>query len=177
MNDKYFQDLVNRVMTGKVVSLHNEQFNHKQIIEFAYALSRNTTITELYMRYCRLDDFSVKAIAKALKYNQNLKILDLYGNIISENGAEDLVKAFKSNKTLTNIELGYNDINADASAALKLLTSRNKSYEKLQDMITKVASVVIKDADLNVVDGDPEQKQLNIEMKSAGDEMPQNDLN
>lgn len=48
----------------------------------------------------------IEAIAEGLKQNNTLIVLNLYGNLISEQGAISLLSALKINTRLLQLELG-----------------------------------------------------------------------
>src|SRR6185503_482307 len=57
-----------------------------------------------------MDNFDTKQIAKKLKNNQSLKILNFSRNQIGDKGSKAFAKALNSNKTLVMLDLSKNQI-------------------------------------------------------------------
>ena len=71
-------------------------------------MKANSTVKELLLSFCRIDDAIADALAKGLKENSTLTSLDLSSNEIGDGGEDALSKRFKENSTLTRLNLSYN---------------------------------------------------------------------
>ena len=80
----------------------------------ARGLSVNNTLTELDLSHCTLEDSGGTVLANGLRWNQSLRILNLTGNLIGQEGALDLASLFHqqedeaSNMTLISLDLSHN---------------------------------------------------------------------
>lgn len=72
----------------------------------ATALKNNTTLQELSLARCNLDDGAARALAEALRYNTGLKSLSVVGNRFSRSGDAALAESLKDNSTLTCLRVG-----------------------------------------------------------------------
>lgn len=63
-------------------------------------------LKEFYLSYNHLGSSFIKAIAKVLKYDQYLRVLDLRSNRIGEGVIKtELLPVIKHNNSLTNLDL------------------------------------------------------------------------
>ena len=92
-------------------------------------LKTNTTVTNLTL-YKSLQG-GVAALAECLKYNKSLTTLDLSYNEIDDDGAAALGECLKYNKSLTTLNLSDNEIGNDGAAALVECLKDNKSLTTL----------------------------------------------
>jgi len=84
----------------------------------AEALKINNTLTSIVLYGNRIDDESTQALAEALKANNTLTSIDLSHNKIGAEGAQALAEALKTNNTLTSILLHRNQIGCGGTQAL-----------------------------------------------------------
>ena len=93
---------------------------------------------------CRNIAIGVKLIAEALLTNNTLKIIDLSGNKITDEGAKLFAVALEKNKTLIHVNLSANrigDVGVESIAdALKI----NSRLNELKLHLNQIASIGIK---------------------------------
>ena len=66
-------------------------------------------LKEFYLHHNKLGEQFIKSLAKVLKYDQYLRVLDLKFNKISENTIKkELMPSLRNNQSLTNIDLRKN---------------------------------------------------------------------
>ncbi|XP_066025377.1 NLR family CARD domain-containing protein 3-like isoform X3 [Pocillopora verrucosa] len=99
-------------------------------------LKTNTTVTNLTL-YKSLQG-GVAALAECLKYNKSLTTLDLSYNEIDDDGAAALGECLKYNKSLTTLHLSDNEIGNDGAAALGECLKSNKSLTTLDLSFNKI---------------------------------------
>ena len=75
------------------------------VIPFAEALKRNTTLTTLDLSCNKAGDWMIAMIAEALKINSTLTTLNFSYNDVGYDGAKAIAEAVKINKTLTLLDL------------------------------------------------------------------------
>ncbi|XP_072894830.1 NACHT, LRR and PYD domains-containing protein 3-like [Hemitrygon akajei] len=102
--------------------------------DLASALSTNPSLTELNLGYNELGDSGVKQVSAALR-NPECKIqkLGLCDVHLTDSGTEDLVSALSTNTSLTELNLGGNDL-GDSGVKLVSAALRNPEckIQKLQ---------------------------------------------
>ncbi|XP_078059742.1 NACHT, LRR and PYD domains-containing protein 3-like isoform X1 [Mustelus asterias] len=88
--------------------------------DLASALSTNRSLIDLYLGSNELGDSGVKLLSVALR-NPDCKIqkLDLYGNALTDSCAEDLASVLSTNRSLIDLNLGYNKL---GDSGVKLLS-------------------------------------------------------
>lgn len=69
------------------------------------ALENNTHVTEVHLKRCALSTFDMSFVAKMLRVNKTVKVLDLENNKIDNNGAIVLAEGLRSNYTLVELNL------------------------------------------------------------------------
>ncbi|XP_015768075.1 PREDICTED: nucleotide-binding oligomerization domain-containing protein 2-like isoform X3 [Acropora digitifera] len=80
-------------------------------------LKTNSTVTELDLCECNIDDANAAELAGMLKANSTWTSLNLSGNNVGAVGADALAKGLKENSTLTSLRLSgsqIRDLGADA---------------------------------------------------------------
>lgn len=83
------------------------------------ALKTHPKLEHVALSYNRLEDAVCKSVTKMLAVNQTLHFLDLCGNAIGPEGAEELVKGLKANKgKLTRLALASNNMRLQGARAL-----------------------------------------------------------
>lgn len=64
----------------------------------------------MYLQYNKLGSHFVKSIAKVVKYDEYLKVLDIRNNKINTSVVkQDLIPALKNNSSLTNLDIRFNN--------------------------------------------------------------------
>jgi Ran GTPase-activating protein (RanGAP) involved in mRNA processing and transport len=95
----------------KKLRLEKNDISAKGATVLASVLFNNTTLTELYLSKNRICDMGVHALVQVLSINNStLKSLNLHSNNITDEGAEYLAEMLKTNKTITLLGLGFNEI-------------------------------------------------------------------
>ncbi len=99
----------------EVLSLKKTQVTSSSMQEFCVALRANKTLRSLNLSGNEIDDKAMIPFGRYLGENESLWSLDLSHNKLSALGAGDLCEGlrFGSNYTLTELKLGFNDINDD----------------------------------------------------------------
>jgi Ran GTPase-activating protein (RanGAP) involved in mRNA processing and transport len=99
----------------------------------ALALQTNTTLLNLSMTHnTRFSDESAEALARGLRTNRYLLVLDLSQNAIEDSGAEQLAEMLKVNKTLRDLDLTHNNIhNSGVKHLATALRQSNTTLERL----------------------------------------------
>ncbi|XP_078057474.1 NACHT, LRR and PYD domains-containing protein 3-like [Mustelus asterias] len=93
--------------------------------DLASALSTNRSLKYLHLGYNKLGDSGVKRLSVALR-NPDCKIQELYlsGNDLTDACAEDLASALSTNRSLIDLNLGYNKL-GDSGVKLLSVALRN----------------------------------------------------
>ncbi|XP_078057458.1 NACHT, LRR and PYD domains-containing protein 3-like [Mustelus asterias] len=93
--------------------------------DLASALSTNRSLIDLNLSLNKLGDSGVKLLSAALR-NPECKIqkLNLFRNDLSDSCAEDLASALSTNRSLTDLNLGYNKL-GDSGVKLLSVALRN----------------------------------------------------
>ncbi|QDQ25114.1 hypothetical protein FNU76_01385 [Chitinimonas arctica] len=84
----------------------------------AEAITCNTCLTQLDLRWNQIGDIGAQALADVIAGNTCLAALYLGNNKIGDDGAQALAKALASNKYLTTLSLGSNQIGDSGAQAL-----------------------------------------------------------
>ncbi|XP_074630322.1 uncharacterized protein LOC141889064 isoform X4 [Acropora palmata] len=103
----------------KLQKVASSRFTKDRVAVCIETLKTNSTVTELVLVNCGIDDANVAELPGMLKENSTLTSLDLDHNQIGDVGADALAKGLKENSTLTSLYLGHNqigDVGADALA-------------------------------------------------------------
>jgi Ran GTPase-activating protein (RanGAP) involved in mRNA processing and transport len=93
-----------------VLKLNYTHMNMNYLAQICDALKQNTSLIELLLEGCNINDNGVKLISNMLKVNTTLTTLHLYNNIIEATGAKYISKMLKQNTTLTTLDLAFNII-------------------------------------------------------------------
>ncbi|XP_059817074.1 ribonuclease inhibitor-like isoform X4 [Hypanus sabinus] len=103
------------------------------VVDFTYALSTNPSLTELDLRDNELGDSGVKLVFEAVR-NPGCKIQNLCLRSVglTAAGVEDLTSALSTNRSLTELDLGYNKL---GDSGVKLVSEALKNPEcKIQTL-------------------------------------------
>ncbi|XP_072893343.1 NACHT, LRR and PYD domains-containing protein 3-like [Hemitrygon akajei] len=100
--------------------------------DLASALSTKPSLTELNLSYNELGDSGVKLVSGALR-NPECKIQKLWLESVglTDSGAEDLVSALSTNKSLTELDLRSNSLTDRSVPALRRLILTLPSLERI----------------------------------------------
>lgn len=88
-------------------------------------------ILNLTLRNCTFSDAQITYLVKTIEFLKFLKLLDLTGNDIKENGVRILSEGLKNNKSLLQLYLDKNNIQANGGFYLADALIKNHSIEKL----------------------------------------------
>ena len=118
-----------------VLALNIGNWSVSKFYEFCEALEKNTTLTELTLKYERIEEDSIKAIASVLKRNTKLTKLslihDFYGIVDGSGSARVIAEALKENTTLTKLELNSYYIDSDGAQAIAEILKENITLTEL----------------------------------------------
>lgn len=106
-------------------------FGKKEIIELAKALSQNSTLKQLDLSGCQVDDEGVGYLSEALKGNDSLEYLWLSDNKIKATGAKHLSELVEANKTLRTLYLRSNEIGVTGATFILKSLQKNSSLRDL----------------------------------------------
>lgn len=89
----------------------NREITAHGVSIIALALQSNTTLLKLYLTHSSsFSNESAEALARDLRTNHCLRVLDLSQNAIENSGAEQLAEMLKVNQTLRDLDLANNAI-------------------------------------------------------------------
>jgi Ran GTPase-activating protein (RanGAP) involved in mRNA processing and transport len=135
---KQFADALQKNETLTQLHLYKNRIRDNGVEHLANALGKNKTLTELHLGWNLIRDEGAKHLADALENNMTLTKLDIGGNQIGEKGAHHLASALKDNTHLTKLDLSGNEI-GDAGAnnlADNLTDEKRRSRETIYDVET-----------------------------------------
>lgn len=117
----------------KTILILSAYINLVELKKICDKLKSNTTITELVLNNCNINDAGVKCIAKVLKINSVIKILRLSGNKIGNKGVKYIVDALNINplSPIQTIDLSTNRIDDKGLEYMAELLKTNKSLSSL----------------------------------------------
>ncbi|XP_078056533.1 NACHT, LRR and PYD domains-containing protein 3-like isoform X1 [Mustelus asterias] len=107
------------------LDLHRNDLSDSCAEDLASALSTNRSLIHLNLGFNKLGDSGVKQLSVALR-NPDCKIqkLHLYGNDLTDSCAKDLASALSTNRSLIDLDLGYNKL-GDSGVKLLSVALRN----------------------------------------------------
>ena len=92
-----------------VLRLDYNIIGYEGVEMLAKGLRMNGVLQRLCLRYCEIDFQASHALTEIVIYNKsNLKLLDLHGNKLGNDGAHELFRALCVNKSLENLVLSAN---------------------------------------------------------------------
>ncbi|XP_067029147.1 protein NLRC3-like isoform X5 [Acropora muricata] len=112
--------------------LHECNIDDAIAAELAGMLKENSTLTSLHLGRNRIGDIGADALAKGLKENSTLTLLYLHHNQIGNVGADALAKGLKENSTLTSLYLFHNQIGDVGTDALAKGLKENSTLTSLR---------------------------------------------
>ncbi|XP_062892821.1 NACHT, LRR and PYD domains-containing protein 3-like [Mobula hypostoma] len=118
--------------------LNHSGLQDPDVNHLASALRTNRSLMELDVRGNALGDSGVKLLSAALRDpNCKLQILGLWNVGLTDSGTEDLTSALRTNRSLTELDLGSNDL---GDSGVKLVSAALRDPEsKLQKLdLTRV---------------------------------------
>ena len=119
-------------VSGSFLKLQSlELYNDTDVGLLAEALTVNSALTELSLRYNSIGDQGATGLAEALKVNATLKELNLDHNCIGYQGATGLAEALKVNATLTELNLNDNGIGDQGATGLAEALKINATLTEL----------------------------------------------
>jgi len=133
-NDAFQQELQkikeNRQETNEIAL---NWYNKKYILQFAQALSFNSTIVELNLDNCAIDNEQAISVAKALRDNHSIRKLSLQFNNIGDEGIMAIMDSLNNSSSIQEIKVGYNRIgDKGASYIAKFFVPDNhKKYQSI----------------------------------------------
>ena len=90
--------------------LSHSRLTRELVAVYIETFKTNSTVTELVLNSCDIDDANAAELAGLLKENSTLTSLNLGLHQIGDVGADALAKGLKENSTLTSLNLGGNKI-------------------------------------------------------------------
>lgn len=129
---------IGRIKKLKKVRFENVDFaTQAQRINFFKRMTLHANLTEIILRQCGFDDDCISQGGDFLKALQQLKTLDLSGNLLSDKILEKIAHDFKENYSITTIELGKT-----LSAELQKILDRNKELATFQENVNALQKTV-----------------------------------
>lgn len=123
---------INKTLTSLHLARNNIRIKGAKLI--AKGLKNNFTLTELDIGYNEIEDRGAGAIVKALEDNSTLISLNLEENSIINIFGEfnwNITNMFKKNKTLTHLDLRFNQINSETLKSIEeIMIQRNNEKKK-----------------------------------------------
>jgi Ran GTPase-activating protein (RanGAP) involved in mRNA processing and transport len=121
---------------NEMVSNYNETYQVLTLKALAYvrlsrALKKNQSLIILDLYGNHMADQGAIVIASALEINKTLTTLSFHCNSIHDKGAIAIAKALETNTTLTNLDLAYNNFGPDGLFALATSLKINTTLKKL----------------------------------------------
>ena len=124
----------------QTLRLSKNHFTVDQLATLATTLEGNDSLIALVLDDNDLGPDSAVEIARILR-RSSLKTLSLAGNRIGDDGAEAIANALLSNKTLTSLNLEYNDITSKGILSVsQALAQVNDTIVVLQSGLHDVAN-------------------------------------
>jgi hypothetical protein len=126
----------------KELWLQSNKITSTGVSIIAKGLNNNATVEVLILHDNQLCDLGVQSLTKVLSLNNViLKVLGLESTGITDEGAGYLAEMLKTNKTLTSLGLGENDIsNRGVQLLANALSQHNNTLQELYLLKNKVVS-------------------------------------
>jgi len=105
--------------------------------ELAQTLKINKSLTAIVLDCNTRDEVTmgqegIEAISDALKNNNTLKSISLWGHDLSTRGIKIIAGVIKENRSLTSIDLGHNDVVGEGMKAIAEALETNKSLSSIK---------------------------------------------
>jgi len=92
-----------------ILKLDHNNIGTAGLAELARGLSKNSTLLVLSLAYCGIDKEGSKYLQQILAYvDTQLKMLDIQGNMLQNEGVKELCRVLKINDSLEEINLADN---------------------------------------------------------------------
>ncbi|KAF9201931.1 hypothetical protein BGZ59_002435, partial [Podila verticillata] len=114
------------------------RLGEKEFGILAKTLRANSTLTILNLQSNSIGANGAQALAEALKTNSTLTTLNLDNNLIGDNGAQALAEVLKTNSTLTTLNLDNNRIGDNGAQALAEALKTNSTLTTLNLQENKI---------------------------------------
>lgn len=109
---------------------------------FFDVLAKNTSLTNLQLKECKLNDEHIAALATAFKQNTTLMEIDLSGNELTHIACASLAESLKENKALKIVRLNNNKCQDEGAVCFaNVLASRNSTLAYLDMGNNELTSV------------------------------------
>jgi hypothetical protein len=157
-DDEIVSKLLKSNSNLKVLDLKANNFNSKDLLCLTNFLKFNSTLASLSLTENNIGDSDMEYLADMLETNISLKTLKLAMNMmISSKGLNLLTNALKTNNSLTELDLGCNDISE--VNFLEELLQNNKSLAKINlnhnnlvnNEIQKLSQLLEKNSSINSI--------------------------
>ncbi len=177
MNEDIFEEIIRNIEQNTTTSLsvgtnpmpftmaffHKKfvdggKFESKQMMRFAHALQKNSSITELSFIRLLMEPEAVSYLGKALMYNEKLDKLSFEWCFLNNSSIIEIAKALSANThnnsySLTLIFDGLMMINEEVAMVLAKLIIDKKLYHldiyPLHNISSGVAAILVQAADKN----------------------------
>lgn len=100
-------------------------------VKFCDGLTKNHNIEELDLRYNQISPYCAEALAKVLRLNKSLMVLDLAWNTIGLQGGQLLLAGIDDNKKIVRLNLHGNCIPNDIVQSIDDRARNNKSRQMI----------------------------------------------
>ncbi|XP_065841364.1 NLR family CARD domain-containing protein 3-like [Oscarella lobularis] len=127
----------------------NSSLGDKSVELIARALARNSTLTRLGLKSCRVGDEGTVQLARSLRENRCLEHLLLDNNEIGDAGAIELADALQRNRTLKYLSLTKTRIGGQGRAKL----TRSLEFNSVMLEIALASEANASSTDLRAVEG------------------------
>ena len=155
---KSFADVILKALQGisklKTLNLSGNHMTEQVAEDLAIVIKNNPGLEHLHLSNNDLKSSAV-VILKVLHENFKLKTLNLSGNHMTEQVAEDLAIVIKNNSGLEHLHLSNNDLKSSAVMILKALQGNSKlktlnlSSNNMTGQVAEELAFVIKNKVLN----------------------------
>ena len=143
----------------KVLNLNDNNITDQAAEDLASVIKNNSNLERLHLANNDLRKSSI-LILQALKENSNLQLLDLYGNKVTGEAAEDLASVIKNNSNLEQLGLANNDLKTSSILILQAL-KENSNLQRLDLNGNKVTGEAAEDL-ASVIKNNSNLEQLGL---------------
>lgn len=126
---KYLESLFDGLCDNKTLAKLNisrNSFDNKYE-ELKECLVENVFLKELRVRFCSIDEFGMRKIAKALEVNKTLKVLDISENPIGAEAGKELLSSIYINNVLISLPLEKTQIELSTRKFIEEKISMNQA--------------------------------------------------
>ena len=124
---------INSTTNLQELSIGRNDISVESIDSLCKALSANSSMRTLDMRYCHLTTSHCVCLGQLLRHPIHCKIeeLDLIGCGLTSDGVGEVVSGLSDNHTLRDLELSHNRIRSEGAVAIATMLKTNSSLEWL----------------------------------------------